>query len=109
MRKFTYRVSGTCPRSHSQKMVMLRFGPSWSDSQDCALRIAPCRWAVGLRGGGRCFRVGDGAYLKVPPKAACILETEAWQEMLNTFIRPAGSRKMRRTVRMDISLAEALI
>lgn len=53
--------------------------------------------------------VEDGAYLKVPPKAACILETEAWQETLDTLIRPVASPESCRAVRMDTPSAEALI
>lgn len=100
----------TYPRSHSQEMRVLRFGPSWLDSQACALCIALGRWPVRLKGGALgATGVGDRAYLKVPPKAACILETKAWQETLDTLIRPVGSLESCRAVRMDTPSAEALM
>lgn len=88
--------------SHSQEVMALRFGPSGSDAQACALCIG-----CGVQRG--CAGVGNGAYFKVPPKAACILETEAWQETLATLIRPLESRESCKAVRMDTPSAEALI
>lgn len=52
---------------------------------------------------------GARTYLKVPPKAIFILETEASQETLDTLIRPVGSWESCSPVRMDTPSAEALM